>query len=59
MRIPSHSLIVNSQFASYRLVELLFTTHRLPEPQLVTQKLLGSHFPDTQLPHLDIVLVFN
>ena len=39
----------NSQLATHRLVELQLTARKLPESQPETQKLLGSHFTDTQL----------
>ena len=45
----NHSLIINSQLATHRLVELQLTILKLPESQLATRKLLGSHFTDTQL----------
>ena len=49
IRLPTYSLIIDSQLATHRLVDLYFITLKLPESQLVTRKLLGLHFTDTQL----------
>lgn len=47
--LPTHSLIIDSQLTTHRLIELQLSTRKLREPQLATRKLLGSHFIDRQL----------